>query len=52
MVAGLSATSSAAVANAPFIVLAPPPTAYLVWVAGWLVAMLGLAVRSFARCEL
>lgn len=35
----------------PFYVPAAPPTAYLIWVAGWLIVMLGLAIYSFQRRE-
>lgn len=43
---------SGAVGNTPFTVSAPPTTAYLVWVAAWLVVVLGAAVASFDRRDL
>jgi ABC-type transport system involved in multi-copper enzyme maturation permease subunit len=45
------ASRSAASVN-PFFVLAPPPTAHLVWVVAWVIAVLGLAVYSFNRRDL
>ena len=36
----------------PFFVVAPPPTAHLVWAAGWVIVVLGLAVFSFNRRDL
>lgn len=38
--------------QAPFMVGAPPPPAYLLWSAGWVVAMLAAAVVSFNRRDL
>lgn len=51
-IAALSATAQTATANAPFVVLAPPPTAYLLWALGWVALMLLLAVRSLEGRDL
>jgi ABC-type transport system involved in multi-copper enzyme maturation permease subunit len=45
------AAGRAASAN-PFLELNPPPLTYLLWCAGWLVAMLALTVYSFHRREI
>ena len=50
LVAAASAVPEAA-AN-PFFASGPPPVAYLVWVAAWVAAVLGLAVWSFGRREI
>jgi ABC-type transport system involved in multi-copper enzyme maturation permease subunit len=39
-------------AGNPFASSAPPATAYLVWVAVWTLAVLGLGIWSFARRDL
>jgi ABC-type transport system involved in multi-copper enzyme maturation permease subunit len=36
----------------PFLVIAPPPTAYIAWSIAWVVVVLGLAVYSFNRRDL
>jgi ABC-type transport system involved in multi-copper enzyme maturation permease subunit len=36
----------------PFLVTAPPPTAYIAWSVAWVVVVLGLAVYSFNRRDL
>jgi hypothetical protein len=38
--------------QSPFLVGAPPPPAYLIWSAGWVVAVLAAAVVSFNRRDL
>ncbi len=43
--------SRAAAAN-PFLVSAPPSTAYIVWAVAWMAIVLGLAIFSFSRREL
>ncbi len=48
----LGGTSRTAASVNPFFVLAPPPTAHLIWVVGWVIAVLGLAVYSFNRRDL
>lgn len=50
LVAAASAVPEAA--GNPFFASGPPPVAYLVWVAVWVVAVLGLAVWSFGRREI
>lgn len=47
-----SGPQGAAAANSVFAVAAPPTSAFIVWVALWLVAMLALCVYSFERREL
>ena len=36
----------------PFVVAAPPTTAYAIWSILWIAAILGLAIRSFATREI
>jgi ABC-type transport system involved in multi-copper enzyme maturation permease subunit len=48
----LGGTSRSAASVNPFFVLAPPPTAHLIWVVAWVIAVLGLAVYSFNRRDL
>jgi ABC-type transport system involved in multi-copper enzyme maturation permease subunit len=38
--------------QSPFLVGAPPPPAYLVWTAGWIVALLVASIVSFNRRDL
>lgn len=38
--------------QSPFLVGAPPPNAYLIWSAGWIIAVLAAAVLSFNRRDL
>ncbi|MFN8484953.1 MAG: ABC transporter permease [Anaerolineae bacterium] len=51
MLAAGGATGRAQVGN-PFMVGGPPTTAFLVWAALWIVAVLALAVYSFQRRDL
>jgi ABC-type transport system involved in multi-copper enzyme maturation permease subunit len=46
-----AAASSGRIAG-PFGVTAPQPPAYIVWCIGWLIVVLGLAVRSFGRRDI
>lgn len=50
VLAGSLGAGPASAAN-PFYAAAPPPPAYLLWCALWIVGMLGLAVWSFSRRE-
>ncbi len=48
----LGGQARTAAAVNPFFVLSPPPSAYLVWAALWIVVVLGLATWSFNRRDL
>jgi ABC-type transport system involved in multi-copper enzyme maturation permease subunit len=50
VIAAQAGLGPAAAAN-PFLAAEPPPTAYLVWAAAWIVTMLALAVWSFRARE-
>jgi ABC-2 type transport system permease protein len=50
-VVALASGSREAAAN-PFTSLSPPAAAYLVWVAVWIVAVVGLTIAAFRRREL
>ncbi len=48
----LSGAGARAMAANPFFAMAPPPTAYLVWCAAWVAALLAAALWVFRRREL
>lgn len=47
-----SGAATANPANAPFLVMAPPTPAYVIWVLCWLVAVLAASVWSFQQRDL
>ena len=52
LIAAARAQGADGIANLPFFSLSPPSGAYVAWTAGWMVAILALAVRSFRRREI
>ncbi|MCW5852278.1 MAG: ABC transporter permease [Anaerolineae bacterium] len=52
MIAAVSQSPRGVNANVPFFAYAPPPTAYIVYAVGWILAMLALAAYNFDRREL
>jgi ABC-type transport system involved in multi-copper enzyme maturation permease subunit len=51
-IAAVESAAGAVASGNPFLVSAPPPTAYNVWAVLWIVGILSLAVWSFQRREL
>lgn len=52
MIAAASQSARGFNPNFPFFAYAPPPTAYVVYAVGWILAMLALAAYNFDRREL